>query len=169
MAALVAKGDLAQFGDPAFRRELATWVHSRRAAAQDGMSGESFCLPDMLSPVGALVIRTFDLGNGIAAADRRKIAQGSPVLGVFSTPADEPGDWLSAGRALSRVLLKLTAWGATAAFLNQPIEVESLRPLLKEAIGTSCMPQLLMRFGYGPALKATVRRPVEDVVVPGCR
>jgi hypothetical protein len=168
IAELVARGDRIQFGDPGFRRELATWVHSRRAAAQEGMSGESFGIPDVLSPIAALVIRTFDIGSGIAAADRRKIAQGSPVLGVFSTPADEPGDWLSVGRALSRVLLKLTASGATAAFLNQPIEVESLRPLLKQAIGTSCMPQLLMRFGYGPALRATVRRPVEDVVVSGC-
>ena len=59
--------------------------------------------------------------------------------------------------------------GATAAFLNQPTEVESLRPLLREAIGTSRIPQLLMRFGFGPALRPTVRRPAEDVVVPGCR
>lgn len=165
IADLVAKGDRTQFSDPRFRRELAAWVHSRRSATKDGMSGESFGMPDLLSPVGALVIRTFDLGNGIAAGDRKKIVEGSPVLAVFSTEGDDTADWIATGRALSKVLLKLTASGATASFLNQPIEVDALRPQLGESIGTAGIPQLLLRFGFGEAVPATVRRPVEDVLI----
>jgi len=165
IADLVAEGDRMQFGDPRFRRELAAWVHSRRAATRDGMSGDSFGMPDILSSVGALIIRTFDLGNGIAASDRAKIVEGSPMLAVLSTKSDAPGDWLATGRALSRVLLKLTASGATAAFLNQPIEVEQLRPRLGHAIDTSGFPQLLMRFGYAEAVKQSVRRRIEDVLI----
>lgn len=165
IAELVAEGDRIQFHDPRFRRELAAWVHSRRAASKDGMSGESFGMPDILSPVGALIIRTFDLGNGVAAGDCEKILEGSPVLTVLSTEGDAPRDWLTTGQALSRVLLKLTASGATAAFLNQPIEVGQLRPRLADAIGTSTIPQLLMRFGYGEAANQSVRRPVEDVLI----
>jgi hypothetical protein len=165
IADLVAEGDRIQFADPRFRRELAAWVHSRRSASRDGMSGQNFGMPDVLSSVGALVIRTFDMGQGVGAGDREKILHGSPSLAVFATPGDGPADWLAAGRALARVFLKLTAAGATAAFLNQPVEVETLRPRLRQAIGTNAMPQLLMRFGYGPKIDASVRRPIDEVLV----
>ena len=165
VADLVARGDEAQFADPRFRRELAAWVHSRRSASQDGMSGSSFGMPDILSPIGGLVIRTFDIGKGVAAGDRDKILNGSPLLAIFTTQNDRPSDWLATGRALARVFLKVTAAGATAAFLNQPIEVAELRPRLRRVIDTSFMPQLLMRFGYGPSVCRTARRPVDDVII----
>jgi hypothetical protein len=75
LAELVAEGDRAQFADPAFRRELGAWVHPRRTG--DGISGASFGMPDALSAVGGLVIRTFDMGGGIAAKDE-EIATASP-------------------------------------------------------------------------------------------
>ena len=43
--------------------------------------------------------------------------------------------------------------------LNQPIEVEALRPRLRDAAHDSDIgePQLLFRMGYGPAVAAAVR------------
>jgi hypothetical protein len=122
-------------------------------------------MPDMLSPVGGWIIRTFDLGNKVAANDRATIVEGATTLAVLSTQSDLPSDWLATGRALSRVLLKLTASGATAAFLNQPIELPQLRPRLGRAIGTTGVPQLLMRLGYAEAVAQSVRRPVDDVLI----
>lgn len=166
VAALVAEGDRTQFADARFRRELAAWIHSRRLGSRDGMSGSNFGLPDVLSPVGALVVRTFDLGNGIAASDRDKIGSGSPVLAVIATPGDAAGDWLAAGRALSHLLLELTAAGFTASYLNQPIEVAELRPRLRDAVAVDGHPQLLIRIGRAPGEPpASVRRPVEDVLL----
>ena len=165
IADLVAEGDRTQFADPDFRRELASWVHSRRSESRDGMSGEAFGMPDVLSPVGALVIRTFDLGNGVAAGDAKKIMAGSPLLAILSTPEDGAADWLRAGRALSRVLLRLAADGATAAYLNQPLETPQLRPLLQDVVGTDHAPQVLLRLGYGPKTRASVRRPLREVLV----
>lgn len=164
IADLVAEGDRAQFSDAAFRRELAAWVHSRRSDSHDGMSGDAFGVPDILSPVGALVIRTFDIGNGIAAGDAKKIMEGSPLLAVFSTPGDEALDWLRTGCALSRVLLTLAGSGASAAYLNQPVEVPSLRPLLQDVLGIGGTPQLLLRFGYGPQVRPSMRRPLHEVL-----
>jgi nitroreductase len=169
VGALVAEGDRRQFDDPSFRRELAAWVHSRRAASHDGMSGAAFGMPDRLSAVGALVIRTFDLGRGIAAADEAKIADGSPLLAVLATPGDAPADWVTAGRALMRVLLTAAAAGIDAGYLNQPIEVADLRPRLADVAGVSGAPQLLLRLGRRPAdaepLAPSVRRPVAEVLV----
>lgn len=162
---LVAEGDRIQFADPRFRRELALWIHSRRSSTQDGMSGSAFGIPDVLSPIGALAIRTFDLGKGVAAGDRNKITDGSPALAVFSSPGDEPHDWLKTGEALSRVLLTLTASGALASYLNQPIEVQELRHRLKEQVGCDGVPQLLMRLGYGKACSPSIRRSVDEVLI----
>jgi hypothetical protein len=165
IADLVAEGDRTQFADAGFRRELASWVHSRRSESRDGMSGEAFGMPDVLSPVGALVIRTFDIGNGVAAGDAKKIMAGSPLLAILSTPEDDASQWLHAGRALSRVLLRLAADGATAAYLNQPLETPQLRPLLQDVMGSDHAPQLLLRFGYGPKVKASARRPLNEVLI----
>lgn len=161
VAALVAEGDRAQFADPSFRRELAAWVHPRRTG--DGLSGVAFGMPDVLSPVGGLVIRTFDMGDGIGAKDEA-IAAGSPALLAFSTPADTPENWLAAGAAHLDVLLEVAAAGLTGAYLNQPVEVDALRPRLAEAIGEGGLPQLLMRIGRGPAIEPAARRPVEAVI-----
>jgi len=105
------------------------------------------------------------LGRKVAAGDRDKIVNGSPLLAVMSSRDDDPANWIDTGRALARVLLTLTASGATASYLNQPIEVETLRPRLGDVAGTRRVPQLLMRFGYGPATGPAVRRPVDEVLV----
>jgi hypothetical protein len=162
LAALVAEGDREQFADQAFRRELASWVHSRRASSRDGMSGSNFGMPDLLSPIGAAVIRTFDMGDGIAAKDQ-EIAAHSPALLVIATGGDEPENWLRAGMAHMGVLLEIAAAGLTAAYLNQPVEVGRLRPLLRSAAGTRGIPQLLLRMGRGPQVAPAVRRPVDTV------
>ncbi len=129
------------------------------------MSGQGFGMPDILSPVGALVIRTFDLGSGVAAGDREKIVEGSPTLAVFSTSTDALPDWLATGQALSAVLLTLTDAGASASYLNPPVEIERLRPRLRELAQCKGTPQLLMRFGYGPSTATTIRRGVDEVLI----
>ena len=117
-----------------------------------------------MSAAGPLVVRTFDMGNGQAAKDRQ-LAEGSPVLAILGTEDDTPTDWLAAGQALAGVLLRAQAEGVAASFLNQPIEVPELRPQLRDAIGRSGFPQLLLRMGYGPEVKPTPRRTVEEVLI----
>ncbi len=163
LAELVAEGDRAQLADAAFRAELADWMHSRRAASRDGLSAGAFGMPDMMSAVSAMVIRRFDMGEGQAARDRA-LAEGSPALAAVTTPADTPSDWLAAGDALARVLVRLGRAGFTASYLNQPVEVPALRARLAEALGTHEAPQLLLRVGRGPALPPSVRRPVGQVL-----
>jgi nitroreductase len=163
IAALVAEGDRAQFSNPAFRRELASWVHSRRAASRDGMSGAAFGMPDVLSAVGGLVIRTFDMGNRQGATDEA-IATGAPALLVLGTPRDDPRAWLAAGMALSSILLDVAAEGWTSAYLNQPVETDALRPRLGAVAGIAGHPQLLFRIGQAEPGDPAVRRPVREVL-----
>ena len=129
------------------------------------MRGYSFGFRDLMSHAGPLVIRTFDLGKGQAAKDR-EVAQRAPLLAVLGTAADTPHGWLEAGQAMERILLCACANGLTSSFLNQPVEVDDLRPQLARTIGRSGdQPQLIMRFGCGPEIPHSPRTSVEEVLV----
>lgn len=161
---LVMEGDRRQWADRRFRRELAGWVHANRSSHLDGIRGYGLGFGEVMSAVAPLVMRTFDTGNQVAARDRQ-IAEDSPVLAVLGTTEDEPSAWLAAGQALEAALLHATAAGASASFLNQPIEVPELRPRLRDALGVAGHPQLLIRLGYGPLTEPEPRRPVRDVLL----
>ena len=113
-------------------------------------------------------MRTFDLGSAVARMDKPNVL-GAPLLGVFSTPGDTRADWIAAGRALAAVLHTLTMHGLVNAFLNQPIEVGSIRPKLAGLAAPGRAAQLLSRFGYlkeGVAMPPhAARRPLEEVLI----
>ena len=163
VAALIAEADERQFDDPRFRRELASWIHSSRS--NDGMPALSQGLPalsDFTTKIVALTIRTFDVGNGVAAA-HEQLARGSPLLVALSTPMDNNEGWLTAGQGLQRLLLVATQNGYSASYLNQAIEVSELRGRLAGELQMAGYPQLLLRIGRGSAAPHSPRRPIADV------
>lgn len=156
-AALVAEGDAEQWSDPHWREELAAWMHPRR-------SGDGLTIPWLVTPIAQMVVRTFDMGNGVGAKDRQ-IADESPVLAVIGTLDDNPAAWMAAGQALGRVLLQACSHGVQASFLNQPIQVRELRPKLLALTYRTGFPQFLLRMGY-PAdeLPLSPRRPLSEFI-----
>ena len=164
VAGLVTEGDRTQWSDRRFRRELAAWVHPNRTRSRDGIPGYAFGFGELMSLAGPLVMRTFDMGGGRAAQDR-ELAEGSPVLAVLGTETDTPIEWLAAGQALGRVLLRARAEAIDASYLNQPIEVPELRPRLRDTIGATGLPQLLLRMGYGVEIKPTPRRTAGEILL----
>jgi len=164
LADLIGEADQAQFKDARFRRELASWIHPRRH--QDGMPALSpgvRALLDFAAPLVSSVVRTFDQGGGLAAT-HHTLAIGSPLLMCIATGTDDASAWLSAGQALERVLLTAAAEGMTASYLNQPIEIASLRERLCAALKLDAVPQLLIRIGRGAQVPHSPRRPLEEVV-----
>jgi hypothetical protein len=94
----------------------------------------------------------------------RQIAS-SAGIAVFAAQRDDRAHWVAAGRACQRFALQATALGMKHAFLNQPVEVASLRPELARLVGLpGRRPDIVMRFGYGPALPYSLRRPVAAVL-----
>lgn len=165
LAELIAEADALQFADPCFRRELACWVHPKRSS--DGMPVDAAGVAALLNlavPIAASAIRTFDIGEGMAAMHHKLLA-GSPLLLLVATESDHRDAWLAAGQALERLLLSATRQGLAASYLNQPIEVASLRERLRKSMDTDAVPQLLLRIGYGPKLvERAPRRPLSDVL-----
>src|SRR6185436_5202661 len=157
LIALICEADCVQMNDACFRRELAAWIHPARYVTHDGIPGYALGLNQLLAfstPLYASALRTFDLGNGTAARDR-KLAEGSPVLAVLTTDFDTQAAWLAAGQALERVLLAARAHGLSASFLNQPIEVANLRQTLGEVISLPGFPQIILRLGYDSEVPPT--------------
>jgi hypothetical protein len=87
-----------------------------------------------------------------------------PLVAILGTPGNLPGDQLTAGQALQRILLTITDAGLTAAMLSQPIEVASAREQLRIALGRYGTPQMVLRIGYGQAGRPTPRRSPADTV-----
>ena len=160
LAELVAAGDAIQWGDRDWRRELASWIRPRRC-------GDGLAVPGPVAPFARLTVRAFDMGGRIGAHNRQ-LAEGAPRLLGLCTEGDECIDWLRAGQALERVLLAATQLGLQASYLNQPIQVASLRGRVQAALGGRGHPQILLRLGYpAAAVPAAPRRPVADVIAPG--
>ena len=165
LATLIAEADRRQFDDPRFRRELASWIHPSRST--DGMPAASQglrALTDAATPIIALAIRTFDLGNGVAAA-HEELVRGSPLLVALSTSMDNNEGWLGAGLGLQRLLLVAAEAGYSASYLNQPIEVPDLRTELAKELSIDGYPQLLLRVGRGQPVSHSPRRPMSDVLI----
>lgn len=156
VARLVGEGDRAQFADPRWRRELASWMHPRRR-------GDGLTVPALAGPATRMAVSHLDLGRTTAGRDVR-LAEDAPVMAVLTTAGDRPGDWFTAGRALERVLLVACEAGLQASYLNQPVQVGSLRPELA-ALVTGGVPQIVLRIGHtDTTAPPSPRRPIADVV-----
>lgn len=162
LADLIAEGDHMQWADQDFRSEYAGWVLPNESRGHEGMPGYALGMGDEESNIAPLMMEAFDLSKGIANNDY-KLAIVAPALTVLSTSEDTPRDWIVAGQAIARVLLRAACEGVSAAFFNQPIEIEAMRKQVTEVTGAGGFAQLMLRMGYGPEVKPTPRRTVDEV------
>lgn len=161
---LVAEADRRQWANKAFRQELATWMRTDVAHQADGIPAHDLGIKDWLSFAGPSLIRTFNRGAGQAAHDLDVVLH-SPTLVLLGTNSDDPLAWMQAGQAMQSVLLHAQSEGVSASYLNQPIEVEELRPSVAAALGVGGCPQVLLRLGYGETVPPTPRRKAHDLLI----
>lgn len=163
----IVRANAAQVRSPAFRRELKAWIRFDAAEAarrRDGLYAASSGNPTLPRALGSMA---FDLAFNEKGETDRIVRQmrSSAGIAVFSATANEPRGWLEAGRAYTRFALIATVAGLRTAFLNQPVEDTPTRAAFAAWLGTSGRrPDLVVRFGRGPGLPRSLRRPVEDVL-----
>jgi hypothetical protein len=167
LTALIVAGDDVQVADPAFRRELTDWIRFDAAEAlarRDGLFSRSSGSPALPRWLGS---RMFDLAftvKGEADKIARQMANTAGAA-VFTGPSDDPAGWVAVGRAFTRFALTATARGLKLAFLNQPVEDRPTRARLAAWLGApDRRPDLVVRFGEGPAMPRSLRRPVSAVL-----
>ncbi len=163
VADLIVEADELQWASSRFRRELAGWTRTSSSARRDGLPGFALGMSDAAVLLQPLLVRMQSRAAVEADRDRRR-ALGSKAVLVLSTAGDGVAQWVQAGEALQRVLLRATASGLFASYFSQPIESPALRRRLAEAIGDTGAPQVMLRLGYGLEARATPRRAVASVL-----
>lgn len=167
LSELVRAGNSAQMADSAFVHELKKWLRfNPRQALQTGdglysVASGSPPLPDWLGPAAFDWFSTAQSENEAYARQIRS----SAGIAVFVGVREDRSHWVAVGQACQRFALQATALGLKHAFINQPVEVARLRPDLAALVGLpGRRPDIVMRFGYGPTLPWSPRRPVSAVV-----
>jgi hypothetical protein len=163
----VVQGNTAQLADPTFVKELKTWIRFNSAAAvrtRDGLYSVSSGSPNIPSWIGNAAFGWFFTPTGENDKCSRQI-RSSAGIAVFVGEAADRAHWVEVGQAYERFALQATALGIRNAFLNQPVEVAVVRTPFAEALGIAGQrPDLVVRFGRGPALPPSLRRPVDSVL-----
>ncbi len=164
---LVVSGNNAQMSDPTFIRELKSWIRFNPRDAL--MSGDGLYSAASGSPTlpGWLGQRAFNLLVTAKSESDNYARQlrSSSGIAVFAGARADHEHWVAVGRACQRFALQATALGLKCAFVNQPVEVAALRPALAALVGMpGRRPDIVMRFGRGPSLPYSLRRPATTVI-----
>jgi hypothetical protein len=143
------------------------WIRFNALEARrlsDGLYAPTLGIPSVPRILGELLM---PLAASAARQSRKDVAdiRSSGAVVVFSSGEDEPKHWIEAGRCCERLALEATALGLRVAFINQPVEVATVRQQFAAFLGIgNRRPDLVLRIGRGPSAPRSLRRPVEQVI-----
>ena len=163
VAELVAEGDRVQRSSSRFRAELSRWTRPNGTLRKDGIPGWALGMSDTAAMLQPLFLRLGGSAREEAERERRR-ATTSRALLLLSTERDGKAEWIGAGEALQRTLLRAAASGLHAAYFTPPIELPDLRRRLRDLLADPGAPQLLFRLGHGHEVRPVPRRPVSEVL-----
>jgi hypothetical protein len=163
----VVQANTAQMADPAFVKELKSWIRFNGAQAvrtRDGLYSGATGNPTIPTWLGELAFGWFFTPTSENDKYVRQI-RSSAGIAVFIGVSADKANWVEVGRCYERFALQATALGIRNGLLNQPVEVQAVRPQFAAALGlTDQRPDLVVRFGRGPTLPSSLRRPVQAVL-----
>ncbi|PKO94191.1 MAG: Tat pathway signal protein [Betaproteobacteria bacterium HGW-Betaproteobacteria-10] len=164
----VVAANTAQIDDPAFIDELKMWIRFSNDEAirtGDGLFAGATGNPAVPRWLGSRMMGLFFTAKSENERYARQIRNSAGVA-VFVSEVSDKAHWVETGRCYERFALQATALGIRNALLNQPVEVAALRPQFAAAIGLGDRrPDLVVRFGRGPGMPLSMRRPVQSVLV----
>jgi hypothetical protein len=151
----------AQSDDPAYQDDLHKWTH-RPSFVGDGVPPATAVRPDLRR----VPVRDFAPGTGDGLDAGAAHDEGAAYVILFGT-GDQPADLLTAGEALSALLLLATADGLATAPLSDAVEVAWPHELLRGLLAGIGEPFIAVRLGYLPeheGLPVAPRRDPRDVI-----
>ena len=147
--------------DPIARADARRWSRVADSAARDGVPAQAFPAEVAVGP-GRLPQRDFDMGREVGLLS----AGGTPALATAAliTPGDRPADWLRAGQAMHRLLVRAAAVWVFASLHTQPLEVPAIRAMIRSRLALPGEAQLLLQFGLSASTRPTPRRPASELL-----
>ncbi|WP_186294367.1 Acg family FMN-binding oxidoreductase [Bradyrhizobium guangdongense] len=167
VADYVLEGNSAQMRDKAFMRELVDWMRFNEAdavASMDGLFSRASGNPALPAWIARPLLKLAFTESGENRKYREQIDSSAGII-VLTADRSDKAHWIAIGRACQRFGLQATALGLKYAFINQPVEVATLRPQFAASLGLGeRRPDIVMRFGTGPDLPKSLRRTPELVM-----
>ncbi|GAA2987296.1 Acg family FMN-binding oxidoreductase [Streptosporangium longisporum] len=166
LAAVTCAAQDVQSQDRLLSLELIRWARPPGSSRQDGVPAEGYPrAPRRTSPHFAQ--RDYTHGHPWGNDSDQFFSTSTGVVAVLTTKGDSRRNWLAAGQALQRVLLRACAHGLGAAFHTQALEMFHLREFLRQELCSQEYPQMIMRLGVTFDDGGGVRRPVAEVLEEG--
>jgi len=165
----VVAANAVQMNDAAFVAELKAWIRfgsDEALSTGDGLFAGTTGNPTMPRWLGSRAMSLFFTPKSENERYARQIRNSAGVV-VFVSERSDKAHWVETGRCYERFALQATALGIRNAFVNQPVEVGAMRPQFAQWLGIPSQqrPDLVVRFGRGPAMPWSMRRPVQAVLV----
>jgi hypothetical protein len=163
----VLEGNSAQMRDKAFMSELVSWMRFNEAdavASMDGLFSRASGSPSLPAWVARPLLKLVFTEQGENRKYRDELDSSAGVL-VLAADRSDISQWIAVGRACQRFGLQATALGLKYSFVNQPVEVPTLRSQFAASLGLGeRRPDIVIRFGEGPDLPKSLRRSPEQVM-----
>lgn len=164
----VLRGNTQQMNDPAFVKELKSWIRFNWREAKksgDGLYSATNGSPSIPTWIGKL---GFKFLFNLKAENEKycKQIRSSAGVAIFTSEKNEIGHWIEVGRCFERFVLNATVMGVRTALVNQPVEVPEIRDLFSShfSLGTQ-RADLVVRFGRGPIAKKSMRRQLKNMII----
>ncbi len=157
-----------QLKDQAFIKELKTWVRFNKNEAvqkKDGLFSLAAGNPSIPTWMGNLFF-DFILDSKSENEKYVKQVRSSSGIAIFTSDSNHEENWIEVGRCYERFALLATSLGIRNAFLNQPIEVPTLKHQFETFLGLGDQrADLIVRFGRGRLMPRSLRRPLDAVII----
>lgn len=168
IASLTEEGTTTTLSRADFKGELSQWVRNSWTHKPDGMPGYAMGIPALISLMIPIMVKVAPIHKQEGPKARQQIASASLIV-VITSKSDQPADCIGVGQALQKLWLEATLAGLAAAPHASAVEASAnIRERLQRAIGTSNLPQAVLRIGHSKHhnLRATPRRTVADCLKP---
>ncbi len=161
LAALTGAAQDVQSRDRLFSLEIMRWARPPGSTRQDGVPAGSYPAASGRTRPQYFAQRDYARGHDWGVESDEPGATG--LVAVLTTRGDDADDWLTAGQTLQRVLLYASAYGLSAAFHTQALELPDLREFIRKHVCDGAYPQMIMRLGFAVDEAGSVRRPPAEV------
>ncbi|MFI7700587.1 Acg family FMN-binding oxidoreductase [Nonomuraea sp. NPDC049480] len=163
IAALTQAAQGVQAQDQRFSLEVIRWARPPGSGRSDGVPAEGYPR-EAARTEPHFPQRDYAWGHDWGSQTNQGASTATGVAALLTTRGDSRQDWIDAGQALQHVLLHASAYGVSAAFHTQALEMELLREFMRQELCSGEYPQMIMRLGVTFDEKGSMRRPLSEII-----